>query len=54
MIGCFIVDQPMRKVVAQTVVKSRKIVLGCRMWCLRPGLFVHGGLEGYLHTALGD
>ena len=46
----FIVDQPMRKV----VVKSRKIVLGCRMWCLRPGLFVHGGREVYLHTALGD
>ena len=44
----------MRKFVANTVVRSRKIVLGVGR--LRPGLFVHGGGGGGggLHIALGD
>ena len=41
MIGYFVGDQPMRKCVAHTVVRSKKIVLGVGR--LRPGLFVHGG-----------
>ena len=48
MIGYFVGDQPMRKCIAHTVVRSRKIVLGCWVGCLRPGLFVlvHGGEGG--------
>ena len=42
----------MRKFVANTVVRSRKIVLGVGR--LRPGLFVHRGGGGGLHIALGD
>ena len=38
MIGYFVGDQPVRKCVAHTVVRSRKIVLGVGR--LRPGLFV--------------
>ena len=49
-IGYFVGDQPMRKFVAHTVVRSRKIVLGVGRW--QPGLFVHGGWGG-LHIALG-
>ena len=48
MIGYFVGDQPMRKYVAHTVVRSRKIVLGVGR--LRPELFVHrgeGGLQGW-------
>ena len=45
-IGYFVGDQPMRKFVAHTVVRSRKIVLGVGR--LRPGLFVHRE-EGGLH-----
>ena len=44
MIGYFVGDQPMRKCVAHTVVRSRKIVLGVGR--LRLGLFVHGGGGG--------
>ena len=51
MIGYFVGDQPMRKFVAHTLVRSRKIVLG--VGGLRPWLFVHRG-EGGLHIALGD
>ena len=42
MIGYFVGDQPMRIFFAHTVVRSRKIVLGCWVGRLRPGLFVHG------------
>ena len=49
MIGYFVGDQPMRKFVAHTVVRSRKIVLG--VGCLQPGLYTGGG---GLHIALGD
>ena len=48
-IGYFVGDQPMRKFVAHTVVRSRKIVLGCWVGRLRPGLFVHGGEGGSTH-----
>ena len=43
MIGYFVGDQPVRKFVAHTVVRSRKIVL---VGHLRSGLFVHGGSWG--------
>ena len=49
-IGYFVGDQPMRKIVAHTVVRSIKTVLG--VGHLRLG-FVHRG-EGGLHIALGD
>ena len=38
-------NQPMRNFVP-TVVRSRKVVLGCWVRRLRPGLFVHGGEGG--------
>ena len=48
-IGYFVGDQPMRKFVAHTIVRSRKIVLGVGR--LLPGLVVHsvggGGGGGY-------
>ena len=40
-IGYFVGDQPIRKFVAHTVVRSRKIVLG--VGCLQPGLYTGGG-----------
>ena len=49
MIGHFVGDQPMRKFVAYTVVRSRKIILG--VGCLWPGLFVHGR-GGGVYTSL--
>ena len=40
MIGYFVGDQPMRKLFAHTVMRSRKIVLGVgRLW---PGLYIEG------------
>ena len=45
-IDYFVGDQPMRKCVAHTVVGSRKIVLGCWVGCLRPGLFYTEGRGG--------
>ena len=51
-IGYFVGDQPMRKFVAHTVVRSRKNVLGCWVGRLQPGLFVHR-VEGGLHIAFG-
>ena len=53
-IDYFVGDQPMRKCVAHTVVGSRKIVLGCWVGRLRPGLFVHRGEGWGLLIALGD
>ena len=49
MIGSFVGDQPMRRVVAHTGVRSRQIVLGCWVGHLRPGLFVHRGEVGSTH-----
>ena len=49
MIGCFVGAQPRRKFVAHTVVRSRKIILGCWVRNLRLGLFVHGGEGGSTH-----
>ena len=43
-IGYFVGIHPVRKFVAHTVVRSRKIVLG--VGHLRPGLFVHRGERG--------
>ena len=37
------------KFLAHTVVRSRKVILGCSVGCLRPGLFVHGGEGGFTH-----
>ena len=45
-IGYFVGDQPMIKFVAHIVVRSRKIVLGCWVGHLRPGLFVHTERRG--------
>jgi len=54
-IGYFVGDQPVRKCVAHTVVRSRIFLLSCWVGCLWQGFFVHGGVGGgSQHIALGD